>query len=127
MVKGTTGRDVYLPPGEWVDYQTGRTYAGGWHAIEGGEIPVVMLVRSGAVIPRIALAQSTADMDWSALELVTFGDDAVEAHGLVCLPSDNVVHEVVVARESGGAFALESNPLEGRTTLIVRARDAAGR
>jgi alpha-D-xyloside xylohydrolase len=23
---GTAGRDVYLPPGEWIDYQTGRSY-----------------------------------------------------------------------------------------------------
>ena len=26
---GTTGRDVYLPPGNWIDYQTGRVYGGG--------------------------------------------------------------------------------------------------
>jgi alpha-D-xyloside xylohydrolase len=23
---GMTGRDVYLPPGEWIDYQTGKSY-----------------------------------------------------------------------------------------------------
>jgi len=22
----TTGRDVYLPPGQWIDYQTGKLY-----------------------------------------------------------------------------------------------------
>jgi alpha-D-xyloside xylohydrolase len=127
MEEGTTGRDVYLPPGDWVDYQTGQAYAGGWHRIEGGEIPVVMLVRSGAVIPHIALAQSTADMDWSNLELVYFGEGEEEAHGLVCLPSDNVLHEVSLARESGGAFTLESNPLQGQATLTVRAFEATGR
>ncbi len=120
MEEGTTGRDVYLAPGEWVDYQTGRAYPGGWHAIEGGEIPVVMLVRSGAAIPHIALAQSTASMDWSELELVTFGASATEARGLVCLPSDEVLHEVVLTGE-GGSLALEANPLEGRTILSVRA------
>ena len=45
---GATGRDVYLPAGQWIDYQTGKLYAGGWHKIEAGPIPVVMLVRDGA-------------------------------------------------------------------------------
>jgi alpha-D-xyloside xylohydrolase len=125
MEEGTTGRDVYVPPGQWIDYQTGTAYAGGWHAIEGGEIPVVMLVRGGAVIPHIALAQSTSALDWSALELVPFGDSK-EVRGLVCLPSDGVLHEVVLDRDDG-SFALEHNPLEGRTTLSVRAQPAAER
>lgn len=35
-----TGRDVYLPAGTWIDYQTGKVYCGGWHRIEAGAIPV---------------------------------------------------------------------------------------
>jgi alpha-D-xyloside xylohydrolase len=66
-------------------------------------------------------------MDWSNLELVYFGEGEEEARGLVCLPSDNVLHEVSLARESGGAFTLESNPLQGKATLTVRASGAAGR
>ena len=34
----TSPRQVYLPGGEWVDYQTGITYTRGWHTIEMGEI-----------------------------------------------------------------------------------------
>ncbi|HEU5397002.1 MAG TPA: TIM-barrel domain-containing protein, partial [Verrucomicrobiae bacterium] len=60
-----TGREVYLPPGTWIDYQDGKTYPGGWQHIEAGAVPVVMLVRDGTAIPQIKLAQSTKDMDWS--------------------------------------------------------------
>lgn len=126
MEEGTTGRDVYLPPGQWIDYQTGKAYTGGWHAIEGGEIPVVMLVRAGSAIPHIALAQSTAAMDWSKLELVNFGTESRQARGLVCLPSDNVLHEVVLEKEDG-SFVLERNPLAGRASLSVRAHAIEGR
>lgn len=122
MEEGTTGRHVYLPPGQWVDYQTGRTYGGGWHAIEGGTVPVVMLVRSGAAVPHIALAQSTAALDWSKLELVTFGEAADAHRGLVCLPADGVLHEVVAGKRDGRP-ALQGAPPPG-TTLSVRPHDA---
>jgi alpha-D-xyloside xylohydrolase len=35
-----------------------------------------MLVRDGTVLPHIALAQSTLQMDWSQLDLVVFAKDA---------------------------------------------------
>jgi len=34
------------------------------------------------------------------------------AHGLVGLPSEDVLHEMVLKRE-GGSFVLQGNPLEG--------------
>jgi len=33
MESGVSARDVYLPPGQWIDYQSGKVYAGGWHNI----------------------------------------------------------------------------------------------
>jgi alpha-D-xyloside xylohydrolase len=116
---GSTERSVYLPPGQWIDYQTGKSYTGGWHAIEAGKIPVVMLVREGAVIPHIKLAQSTKDMDWSQLELVAFAAGAQRAEGLVCLPSDGVLHKVVVSKRAG-AFVVTGDPLAGKAVLTVR-------
>jgi alpha-D-xyloside xylohydrolase len=110
---GTTGRDVYLPGGRWVDYQTGRTYARGWQRIEAGTIPAVILVREGAVLPHIALAPSTAGLDWSKLELVSYGASRGEA--LVALPSDGVLRRVRVAGR-----AVETNPFGAGTKLMVR-------
>ena len=119
METATTGRDVYLPPGQWIDYQTGKAYAGGWHNVQAGEIPVVMLVREGAVIAHMKLAQSTAQMDWSNLEMVVYAAAAQNAQGLVCLPADNVLHRVEAARRNG-AFALAADPLAGKAKSTVR-------
>jgi alpha-D-xyloside xylohydrolase len=118
LFEKVTSRNVYLPPGDWIDYQTGKTYSGGWHSIEAGKIPVVVLVRDGAVIPHIALAQSTAQMDWSKLELTVYAKDAKTAKGLVCLPSDQVLHPVSMVK-TGNSFKLENDPLAGKVNWKV--------
>jgi alpha-D-xyloside xylohydrolase len=119
MEEGTTRRDVYLPPGEWIDYQSGESYAGGWHAIEAGEIPVVMLVRGGAAIPHIELAQSTQEMDWSTLQLVVFGAESEPARGLVSLPAEGTLHEVLLHGDEGD-LTIEDTPLATRVNLTAR-------
>ncbi|HUX84871.1 MAG TPA: TIM-barrel domain-containing protein [Chitinophagaceae bacterium] len=74
MEGGKKERDLYLPTGEWIDYQTGKIYLGKqWVRILAGALPGILLVRSGALIPHIALAQSTAFLDWSTLRMVAFG------------------------------------------------------
>lgn len=68
-------RLVYLPPGGWFDYQTGERYqGGGWITLPLDEIPVVLLVRDGAVVPHVNVAQSTDEIDWDVLELRTYGE-----------------------------------------------------
>jgi len=119
LEENSTGRDVYLPAGEWIDYQTGKPYSGGWHKIEAGTIPVVMLVRDGAVIPQMEPAQSTAALDWSKLDMVVYAAHAPAAQGLVCLPSDNVLHPIEAARRNG-TFALAADPLPGKAVSTVR-------
>jgi alpha-D-xyloside xylohydrolase len=114
-----TGRDVYLPPGTWIDYQTGNTYSGGWRKIEAGNIPEIILARDGSVLPRIALAQSTLQMDWSRLELVVFAKDATTAKGLVFLPGGRELHELTLTKENG-AFKLINDPLAGKVTWKIR-------
>jgi alpha-D-xyloside xylohydrolase len=115
----SVGRNVYLPPGQWIDYQTGAQYSGGWHSIQAGAIPVVMLVREGAILPHIKLAQSTRDMDWANLDLVVYATTAPTAQGLLCLPSDNLPHRLSLARGTGG-YPLVANPLAGRSALTVK-------
>jgi alpha-D-xyloside xylohydrolase len=119
MHEGDTGRNVYLPPGEWLDYQSGKAYAGGWQHIEAGQLPIIMLVRDGAVIPEIGLAQSTMQMDWTKLDLLVFAKDAKMAKGFVCMPSDNELHEVLL-RKSANGFRLVMDPLRGKAALSVR-------
>ena len=95
-------RDVYLPPGTWVDYQTKQSYRGGqWHRIKAGPVACVILARGGSVIPHLELAQSTKDMDWSKIELKVYGS-AVESEGLLALPKDGTLRELSVARRGSG-------------------------
>ncbi|MDR9366231.1 MAG: glycoside hydrolase family 31 protein [Balneolaceae bacterium] len=110
-------RDVYLPPGTWIDYQTGETYEGGWHTIEAGDIPIVALVKSGTVIPHIELAQSTKDMDWSNLELKVYSANGEPASGIVYLPGTDEVQSVTVSAENG-EFILDEDPFNGSVNLI---------
>jgi alpha-D-xyloside xylohydrolase len=124
--ENTTARNVYLPPGTWIDYQSGISYTGGWQKIQAGRIPIVMLVRDGTVIPQIKLAQSTMQMDWSNLELVAFSKAGTAAKGLVCLPSDNILHEVSLAKQTSG-MQLVSDPLPGKVTWKIRAIADANR
>jgi alpha-D-xyloside xylohydrolase len=121
--QGETSRDVYLPPGTWIDYQSGKSYAGGWQHIKAGAIPEVILVRDGTVLPHIALAQSTTQMDWSKIELVVFAKDATTAKGSIYLPGDSELHELTLTKEND-AFKLASDPSAGKVTWIIRAGSA---
>lgn len=89
LESGITGRTVYLPEGKWIDYQTEKVYEGGWHRIEAGSLPIIMLVRDGSVLPHLKLAQSTSEMDWSKMSLKVYSADKKQAEGLICLPTDN--------------------------------------
>lgn len=73
LFEDTDSRDVYLPEGNWIDYQTGKTYPKGYNRIPAGEIPCVILVRDGATIPHCRLAQSTKDIDWEHIDLRHYG------------------------------------------------------
>lgn len=111
LESGMTGRTVYLPEGKWIDYQTEKVYEGGWHRIEAGSLPIIMLVRDGSVLPHLKLAQSTAEMDWSKMNLKVYSADKKQAEGLVCLPADNRIQVVKV--DCGKAKPQLLNQVEG--------------
>lgn len=111
LESGMTGRTVYLPEGKWIDYQTEKVYEGGWHRIEAGSLPIIMLVRDGSVLPHLKLAQSTAEMDWSKMSLKVYSADKKQAEGLVCLPADNRIQVVKV--DCGKAKPQLLNQVEG--------------
>lgn len=61
-------RYVYLPKGNWIDFQTGMAYTGGrGYIIKHEELPIIILVKDGSLIPHVPVALSTQDIDWSKI------------------------------------------------------------
>lgn len=108
LFDAATTRPVYVPPGTWIDYQTGRSYEGGrWHDITAGAIPIVLLVKNHSVLPHVAVAQNTAAIDWHDVQLRVFSTDDSASQGTIALP-DGKVHALAV---QGGR--LVKDPLAG--------------
>jgi alpha-D-xyloside xylohydrolase len=111
LMENTKGRQVYLPGGKWIDYQTGKTYDRGWNDIEAGAIPCIILVRDGAVIPHAKLAQSTDKIDWSNIDLKVYGNQQT-AKGLICLPADDILVSLVLNKK-GDSYLVEKGAIAG--------------
>ena len=123
LLEEAPDRDVYLPPGRWIDYQTGEKRGGpAWHHLTAGEIPAIILVRDGAAIPRAALAQSTDRINWSEIELAVYASESSTAEALFCLPENGPLHRLRLARKGSG-FELEEDPLQGTVGWRIRDRD----
>jgi alpha-D-xyloside xylohydrolase len=85
--ENTCERSVYLPQGEWIDYQTRERYEGGkWYTIKASDIPIVLLVKAGSAIPQASIAQHTGDIDWNNLIINTFTDQDGVATGYLAIP-----------------------------------------
>ncbi|MEO9021549.1 MAG: TIM-barrel domain-containing protein [Ginsengibacter sp.] len=120
MEENTHSRKVYLPWGKWINYLTKERYEGAqWVSIKDAELPGIVLVRSGAVIPHIALAQSTAFMDWSKIELIVFSDDVfASAKGKWYQPVQKKLMDIEASFILG---RWELNvPLDRKTKFIVK-------
>ena len=74
LLTQTKKRSVYLPAGqEWVNYQSGKTYAPGWHTLTPeGELDCIIMLRKGAEIPTVNPALSTSRIDKSTLKTVKY-------------------------------------------------------
>ena len=113
----TPDRQVYLPPGSWIDYQSGRSYEGGrWHRVPPGPVPAVVMVRGGSIIPHVPVAQHTAGMSWSDVELRVFeAARQAPSAGLFSLPDGELVTLTLEPRQR----ALAQDPLTGKVRWRV--------
>ncbi len=119
LMEEGSGRNVYLPPGSWIDYQTGQVYRGAqWRQITAGPIPVVLLVKDHSVIPHIRVAQSTSEMNWNDVELRVFSTDDSPATGLFSLPQGSL-QSLSLETDQGG-FVMKNDPLPGKVKWQIR-------
>jgi alpha-D-xyloside xylohydrolase len=120
MEENINSRKVYLPEGKWVDYQTKKIYEGKqWSVIEAVELPGILLVKWGSLIPHIALVQSTEFMDWQKIELVAFSNGEATAKGEFYIP----VTKQIISLESakfGEEWELMSDTPEEVVEFSVR-------
>ena len=94
LMESGNSRDVYLPKGKWIDYQTGKIYEGGYQTIEAGDIPAVILVRDGSLIPHVPLAQRTDQINWNQIEWKAYKADAKTCKGWLFKPGDQQIETV---------------------------------
>ena len=94
LMESGNSRDVYLPKGKWIDYQTGKVYEGGYQTIEAGKIPAIILVRDGSLIPHAPLAQRTDQINWNKIELKAYKADAPKGTGLLFKPGDKNIKKI---------------------------------
>jgi alpha-D-xyloside xylohydrolase len=94
LLESGNSRTVYLPRGQWIDYQTSKVYVSGYQTIQAGSIPVIILVRDGSVIPHAPLAQRTDQIRWDKLELRTYKAKAKKCTGLLFKPGDQKVQQI---------------------------------
>lgn len=113
MFDNSGERDVYLPDGKWIDYQTGKVYDEGWYTIKAGEIPIIALIKDGSIIPHIELAQSTKYMDWSKLKLKIYSTTGT-AEGILFTPDSDKIESLRVQEKK-----LSKNPYGRKVSFTV--------
>ena len=124
MFESSERRKVYLPPGSWIDYQSGRVYEGAkWHEIQAGVIPVVLLVKNHSVLPHIKVAQSTKDMNWNDVELRVFSTDSTPVNGLFTRPDSDP--QTISLLPRGRDYVLRQDPLAGKVKWTIKVQKLA--
>jgi alpha-D-xyloside xylohydrolase len=119
LIEAGNSRKVYLPPGAWLDYQSGKVYPGGqWHQLSAGPIPVILLVKDHAVIPHARVAQNTAEIDWKNIELRVFSTNTAQASGLFASPQGAL--QTLKLDGSPQGYVLKDDPLKGAVTWQVK-------
>lgn len=72
--EGQSERRVYLPEGEWVNYfDKSEVYSGGkYYSMKMNELPIIVLVKKGAVIKHAEIAKSMRHIDWSNISEIEY-------------------------------------------------------
>jgi alpha-D-xyloside xylohydrolase len=58
-------------------------------------------------------------MDWSKLDLIVYATDSKKVTGLICLPSDNMLHKISLVKKDN-QFIMEADPFTGKVSWKVK-------
>lgn len=119
LFEEVTERDVYLPPGSWVDLQSGERHVGpAFRRLRAGEIPAVILGRGGRALPTVAPGPHTGALDFGAIELWALGEPGGMT-GLHCAPESNQAHSLEIDWKEGEPRVVV-DPSAGRVRFSIR-------
>jgi len=100
FVAKQTQRNVYLPIGNWVQYGTKNRFEGGkWHNVQTLELPILIFVKATSIIPKVAISQSTQEIDWYNLTLDLYLEDLADGYIELVIPKENDFIKVTVQGE----------------------------
>ena len=118
---GKSEREVYLPKGKWVDFQSGSKYEGGQYLkLKTGAIQAIILVRDGAVIPQTEqVVQHTGEIDWSKITLVKYGSAQISGKLPLFLPGNTDFINIGLIQK-GNKFNVTIDSASTKLTLSVK-------
>jgi alpha-glucosidase (family GH31 glycosyl hydrolase) len=123
-------RSIYLPPGQWIDFFTGKRYAGGasftaHYAVDATPV----FVREGSLVPEQPASAYSDAKPLDALILHVFGsgsgsfelyeDDGIS---LAYAQGAHALTEIRYATGDDGLHRIDIDPVQGRFTGQVSAR-----
>lgn len=112
-------REVYLPPGEWVDLESGATHRGpGWVKLAAGSLRAIVLGRGGAILPTVEPRQHTDDLDFDDVELLMLGASEV-FRGWFCEKISSQSRPIEVSLRNGEE-EVSVDPANGRVRWKLR-------
>ncbi len=125
---GMAHLDIWLPQGEWIDYQTKESYHGpGWVRVLGDLQRVPMLVKAGGILPLAPLAKNIDSAPKDQLILAVF-----PGQGQFRLYEDDGVSNAFEAGQyewtefrtqtAGDTWTVEIDAVEGCCEALPRAR-----
>ncbi|MEV0393558.1 TIM-barrel domain-containing protein [Polymorphospora rubra] len=108
-------RFVYLPDGDWIDFDTGEVVAGGRHRRIRAELDrIPLFVRYGALVPTVAVADTIPAGPFTDLTVVSWG--AVDGRTVISDVDGDTV--VTAAREGGTLTVTLDGPAQVRRIAL---------
>jgi hypothetical protein len=118
---GLAAAAVWLPPGVWFDFQTGRQYTGGWHRVAGELSKIPIFVRAGGVVPtEVEKVLTLHVFPLGTGQFEVYEDDGVSVDG----PSD--VTKIATRWDAGRLTMALTGDGPVNRTIAVRLRNIVG-